>query len=110
MPNNPWENRRPHDAIYPQCTGEPAEEPVPWHQDMNHLNAQAAAMHRESFPNGCGFCGEQADHEMGEWWADQEAHATVHHYHAKDDPEASATEHSIVGHAQCGIDSGLPMA
>lgn len=23
MPNNPWERRRPHDAIYPQCTGEP---------------------------------------------------------------------------------------
>jgi hypothetical protein len=27
MPNNPWENRRPHDAIYPiTCTGDPAEE------------------------------------------------------------------------------------
>jgi hypothetical protein len=31
MPNNPWENRRPHDAIYPgiTCTGDPAEEPDP---------------------------------------------------------------------------------
>jgi hypothetical protein len=67
-------------------------------------------MYQDQFLDGCGFCGEPADHEMGEWWADQEQHATVQHTHAKDDPEASATEHSIVGHAQCGIDSGLPMA
>jgi len=90
---NPWENRRPHDAIYPigqppttleqeeeelamlaqgepdiTCTGDPAEE-----------------------PDGCAFCGEPADAEMGEWWDE-------------------ATNASKVGHAQCGIDSGLPMA
>jgi hypothetical protein len=106
MPNNPWENRRPHDAIYPgiTCTGE-GEEP-----EWLRLQDQARAMNRDAFPAGCGFCGEQAGSEMGEWWADQEQHATVQHTHAKDDPEVNATEHSIVGHAQCGIDSGLPMA
>jgi hypothetical protein len=81
-------SRRPHDAIYPEvtCTGEPAEE-LEWLR----LQDQARDMYRDQFPDGCAFCGEPADHEMGEWW-----------------DEATGT--SKIGHAQCGIDSGLPMA
>ena len=84
---NRYENRRPHDAIYPDvdCTG--AKPNLEWLR----LQDQAAAMYQEQFPDGCAFCGEPADAEMGEWW-----------------DEVTGT--SKVGHAQCGIDSGLPMA
>jgi hypothetical protein len=69
------------------CTGDSDREP--WWQNVQHLNAQA--MYREQFPDGCEFCGEPADAEMGEWWDE-------------------AAGRSKVGHSQCGLDSGLPMA
>lgn len=119
MPNNPWETRRPHDAIYPigqppttpdqeqeeldmlaegehdvDCTGA-GTEPRPWWQNEYAMRRQAAAMNRELMPDGCGFCGEPADAEMGEWW----------------DPAAKGGQgDSIIGHAQCGEDSGLDRA
>lgn len=70
----------------------------------------AAKQNREQFPNGCQLCGEQAGAEMGEFWLDEEKHEVTVHYHRDDDPETTLVEHSVIAHAQCGIDAGLEMA
>jgi len=71
----------------------------------------AVRSNREDYPEGCGLCGEQAGAEMGEFWLPEEKHASVLHYHRKEnDEEDGRTEHSVIAHAQCGIDAELEMA
>jgi hypothetical protein len=65
---------------------------------------------RRLFPSGCGLCGEPADAEMGEFWLDTDKHAATAHTHTKNDPEDTQVEHSVIAHAQCGIDAGLEIA
>jgi hypothetical protein len=75
------------------CTGDPDREP--WWQNAQHLNAQAQAMYRKQFPDGCGLCGEPADAEMGEFW----------------DPERNGGQGGgVIAHGQCGLDAGMEMA
>jgi hypothetical protein len=63
--------------------------------EAHHHRMRAAQQNRETFPDGCGLCGEQADAEMGEFWQ----------------PEANNGQGAgVVAHGQCGIDAGLEMA
>jgi hypothetical protein len=72
--------------------------------------AREARENRHLFPKGCGLCGEAADAEMGEFWLDTRKHEDTAHTHASGDPEDTRTEHSVIAHAQCGLDAGLEMA
>jgi hypothetical protein len=80
--------------------------PLSWLQ----IKDRQARENRSQWPNGCGLCGEPADDEMGEFWLDTDKHAVTAHTHTKGDPEDTRVEHSVIAHAQCGIDAGLEMA
>lgn len=79
-------------------------------QTIEENHRLAVRMMREEYPNGCGLCGERAGAEMGEFWLDEEQHARIKHTHISGDEEDSRSEHSVIAHAQCGIDAELEMA
>ena len=78
-------------------------------QSIDEAHQRAVRMNREDHPHGCQLCGEQAGAEMGEFWLPKERHDEVKHYHRGDD-EDTREEHSIITHAQCGLDHELEMA
>ena len=79
-------------------------------RDAMYYHRLAVKTNREDYPQGCQLCGEQAGAEMGEFWLPKERHADVAHYHREEDKEDTREEHSVIVHAQCGLDHKLEMA